>query len=113
MTEPERQNVHTHEHEHDHTNEHSHSHEHTHDHDHEHSHGHPHTTADATSREETLALLAYMVSHNKHHAEELTNLSAGVDGDAALALQKAIALFQEGNQELEAALKLMQQSGTI
>ena len=53
-------------------------------------------------------MLAYMVSHNKHHAQELANLSAGVQGEAAIALQKAIALFQEGNQALETALQLMQ-----
>ncbi|MBR6476971.1 MAG: cobalt transporter [Lachnospiraceae bacterium] len=94
-----------HEHQHDHGHNHGHNHEHDHEHSHEHEHGHDHAEV---SREETLALLAYMVSHNKHHAEELVNLSAGVEGEAALALHKAISLFQEGNQELEAALKLLQ-----
>jgi len=76
-------------------------------HEHEHHHHHDHEHGEV-SKEETLALLAYMVSHNKHHAEELTNLSAGVQGEAAIALQKAISLFQEGNQALETALKLME-----
>ena len=80
---------------------------HHHDHNHEHHH-HDHSHAEVTSKEETLALLAYMVSHNKHHAEELANLSAGVEGEAAAELQKAIALFNEGNVALEATLKLMQ-----
>ena len=77
-------------------------------HEHSHNHHHDHEHGEEVSKEETLALLAYMVSHNKHHAEELTNLSAGVQGEAAIALQKAIALFQEGNQALETALKLME-----
>ena len=80
---------------------------HHHDHNHEHHHHDP-SHAEVTSKEETLALLAYMVSHNKHHAEELANLSAGVEGEAAAELQKAITLFNEGNVALEAALKLMQ-----
>lgn len=83
-----------------------------HEHDHKHEHQHEHAHAEVTSREETLALLSYMVSHNKHHAEELANLAPGVEGEAALALQKAIAFFQAGNQELETALKLMQPNGT-
>ena len=80
---------------------------HHHDHNHEHHH-HDHSHAEVTSKEETLALLAYMVSHNKHHAEELANLSAGVEGEAAAELQKDITLLNEGNVAFEAALKLMQ-----
>ena len=79
-------------------------HEHAH-HDHKH---HEHT-AEGASREETLALLSYMVSHNKHHAEELSDLSAHVSGEARSCLLQAIKLFGEGNQELEKALTLMKQ----
>ena len=98
---------HNHELKHEHQRDHAHSHEREHGHEHTRPHDHDHACGEV-SREETLALLAYMVSHNKHHAEELLNLSAGVEGEAALALHKAISLFQEGNQELEAALKLLQ-----
>ena len=43
--------------------------EHTHDHEHPHEHHHGHASA-----EETLALLTYMLGHNRHHAEELHEL---------------------------------------
>ena len=97
------------EHLHDHTQEHSHNHAHDHSHAHSHDHAHDHSHEPAAaSREELLALLSYMVSHNKHHAEELTELAKSVDGEAAEALHKAISLFDEGNEELSRALELMQ-----
>ena len=103
---------HSHEHTHEHTHEHSHehTHEHTHEHSHEHSHEHVHhhgTDEAATSREELLALLSYMVSHNKHHCEEIAELAKSTEGDAALALQNAIHSFEEGNQLLELALETL------
>ena len=90
--------------------DHAHNHEHAHDHnhDHEHAHHHDHALEGATSPEETLALLAYMVSHNKHHAEELEKLAAEIKGEAEFHLQNAIGSFNEGNEELEKALKLLQ-----
>ena len=75
---------------------------------HHHDHHNHHISSGApASREELLALLSYMVSHNKHHAQELSELSAFVDGAAKEALDRAIRLFSEGNQELEAALECM------
>ncbi len=93
--------------------EHSHEH-HTHNHEgghvHDHSHGHDHGAGEGpASREELLALLSYMVSHNKHHAAELAELAQNMDGAAADALQKAILSFSEGNEQLEHALNLMQE----
>ena len=38
---------------------------------HSHEHSHEHT---ASSPEEVLALLKYMLEHNRHHAEELHDL---------------------------------------
>lgn len=97
---PEQNHNQEHDHEHDHDHHHTH-HEHSHDHGHEHAHG------EDISQEETLALLAYMASHNKHHAEELSNLATGIKGEASFHLQNAIGLFNEGNEELEKALNLM------
>ena len=83
---------------------------HTHSHEHAHDHHDHHGAAEApTSKEERLALLAYMVSHNKHHAEELAELAKGTTGAATEALQKAIASFDAGNTQLEIALNLMKE----
>ena len=52
-------------------------HEHEHDHDHAHHchpHSHEHTGDKPMSPEEVLALLNYMLDHNRHHADELHDL---------------------------------------
>jgi len=82
------------------------NHEHT--HSHQHSHEHIHSEAPASSREELLALLSYMVSHNKHHAEELHDLAHDIGGETATLIHKAIDAFSEGNTRLEEALEHMQ-----
>ncbi|MCR5154417.1 MAG: cobalt transporter [Lachnospiraceae bacterium] len=80
-----------------------HHHEHEHDH-HEHSHHHD---GEKTSPEEALALLNYMVGHNKHHAEELHELAHSVSGEAAELLHSALKDYEEGNVKLEKALGLL------
>lgn len=89
----------------------NHSHNHTHSHEHNHGHEHTHTHSGGTdtpdSKEELLALLSYMVSHNKHHAAELEELSKNTTGEAFDLLQKAIASYTEGNRLLEEALSKM------
>lgn len=75
-------------------------HEHIHEHDHEHPHK-PH------SPEETLALLSYMIDHNRHHAEELHELAHSADEEAAGLIHGAVALFNEGNEKLEKALSIL------
>ncbi len=107
------QEVHAHNHDHHARNQevHAHNHDHharnqeVHAHDHDHSaHAHrPHDDA------ELLALLTYMVKHNKHHAEELAELGQSVDGKAAEYLAAAIADFRAGNDKLDLALALLQQ----
>ena len=91
--------------------ENNHSHNHTHSHEHNHGHEHTHTHSGGTdtpdSKEELLALLSYMVSHNKHHAAELEELSKNTTGEAFDLLQKAIASYTEGNRLLEEALSKM------
>ena len=76
--------------------------QHIHDHDHDHSHEHA-----SHSQEETLALLTYMISHNKHHAEELHDLAHSADSEAAALIHEAVALFDTGNEKLEKALNIM------
>lgn len=75
-----------------------HIHDHHHDHDH---HGH-------TSPEESLALLNYMLGHNRHHAEELHELAHGLDGEAAQLIHDAVVDFELGNEKLAEALQILQ-----
>lgn len=85
-------------HEHDH--DHDHDHVHPHDHAHTHSHGHH-------SPEEALALLTYMLGHNRHHAQELHELAHDVDGEAQQLLHDAVVDFTLGNEKLEEALRIL------
>ena len=76
--------------------------EHTHDHDHHHHQGH-------ASPEESLALLTYMLGHNRHHAEELHELAHGMDGEAAQLIHDAVVDFELGNEKLAEALHILQE----
>ena len=96
----------SHDHEHTHTDGTTHTHPHTHDHGHEQEHAHTHTH-DHHSPEEALALLAYMVQHNRHHAEELHELAHSMDDEAAQLIHDAILDFDLGNEKLDEALKLL------
>lgn len=73
---------------------------HTHGHDHGHTHEHH-------SPEETVALLAYMVTHNQHHAEELHELAHSVEGEAAQLLHEAVVDLTVGNEKLAEALRIL------
>lgn len=75
--------------------------EHTHDHHHHHDHSSP---------EETLALLTYMLGHNRHHAEELHDLAHGLDGEASQLIHDAIIDFDLGNEKLAEALHILQEA---
>ena len=70
----------------------------THSHDHDHQHHSP---------EEALALLSYMVQHNRHHAEELHELAHSLEDEPAQLLHDAILDFNLGNEKLDEALKLL------
>lgn len=84
--------------------------EHHHDHDHPHEHTHAHTHGAASSPEETLALLTYMLGHNRHHSEELRELAEGVSDEAARDLiGEAVEALQESNLRLEEALVLLKE----
>ena len=75
-------------------------------HEHDHPHGHAH--GEASSPEETMALLTYMLGHNRHHAEELHELAHGVDSEEARELiHEAVDLLGDSNDKLAAALALL------
>ena len=70
----------------------------THSHDHDHQHHSP---------EEALALLSYMVQHNRHHAEELHELAHSLEDEPAQLIHDAVLDFNLGNEKLDEALKLL------
>lgn len=84
-------------------------HEHDHEHDHEHGHGHCH--ACENTAEETVALLKYMLEHNRHHADELHDLAHGLDGEARELVHAAVIDLENGNDKLARALKLLNGEG--
>ena len=72
-------------------------HEYEHDHDHAHHchpHSHEHTGDKPMSPEEVLALLNYMLDHNRHHADELHDICHALEdegkAEAAAALAEAL-----------------------
>lgn len=79
--------------------------EHTHEH-HEGCGGHNHEMPD-----ENVAILSYMLDHNKHHALELKEIAAhlrevGKD-EAAAQIEKGVEDFEKGNMRLSIALSLV------
>lgn len=85
--------------------------EHTHCHEQGHSHEHCHGCGgchrEETPADKTIALLNYMVDHNRHHVMELEELSEEVDGVAAEKIAKAIETFCAANEQLADALRAM------
>lgn len=104
---------HTHDHSVAHSHEHGHGEGHAHTHDHSHGCGHSHEcgTSCGSSGEcknETVALLSYMLDHNEHHAAELDQMAdnlqkLGMDA-AARQIKDAVSDFQKGNLRLSLAL---------
>ena len=62
----------------------------------------------STKREEAIALLEYMVKHNRHHAEELHDLAHYFDEVSADLLHEAVDKLGESNDLIEQALSLIQ-----
>ena len=75
-------------------------------HDHEHNdHDHHHDQGGGVER--STALLAYMVGHNRSHAEELHELAHQLDGDVADLIHDAVGFFEQGNAKLDEALAML------
>jgi hypothetical protein len=75
-----------------------------HDH-HEHSHS-------AQTKDETLAMLKYMLHHNEHHAEEMHDLGHNLEhlgfNEAAGKVFESVAEYKKGNEILAAALAALE-----
>lgn len=82
-----------------------HIHDHPHTHMDGHSHDHTHPQSAPNDIEQTKALLAYMVDHNEHHAEELANLLDSLPEKAQKRLSMAIGTFEAANVELQDVLE--------
>lgn len=111
---------HTHEHTHENgvTHSHPHSHEQGEDHDHPHGEGcgtHEHCGAcsGGDCKNETVALLTYMLQHNEHHAAELDQMAENLKKlgmeTAARTIKEGVADFQKGNMRLGLALTLVKE----
>ena len=111
-----------HTHQHTHADGVSHTHAHTHDgtegHDHTHNEGQNCSTdcggcQGGDCRNETVALLTYMLQHNEHHAAELDQMAdnlakMGMDA-AAKTIKESVSDFQKGNMRLGLALTLVKE----
>lgn len=90
---------------------HEHEHDHGHPHDHDHCYNHTHEGMDAKNGDETIALLNYMIEHNKHHGEDLHeiyhSLEAAGKKEAADLVHEAMHMYDHGNEKLAEALKLI------
>lgn len=115
--------AHGHDHDAAHSHEHTHAdgttHTHSHSHDHGEGHGHSHETMNCEHcsggdcKNETVALLTYMLQHNEHHAAELDQMAdnlkkLGLDA-ASKTIKDAVADFQKGNMRLGLALTLVKE----
>lgn len=118
-------------HGHEHTHEHTHADGVTHSHSHEHYAGqeemHEHTHGDSACgghehcgscssgdcKNETVALLTYMLQHNEHHAAELDQMAENLEkmgmSAAAKTIKEGVADFQKGNMRLGLALTLVKE----
>ena len=109
----------SHEHTHEHTHEdgvtksHTHSHAEGDSHCHTHGDGHCGSCENGDCKNETVALLTYMLQHNEHHAAELDQMADNLKklnmDAAAKTIKEAVADFQKGNMRLGLALTLVKE----
>ena len=87
--------------------------EHAHEHAHEHVCGHHHEHGDTPelTPEQALALMSYMLEHNRSHAEELHGVAHALEHqgkpEAAKLVSEAVHYFGHCNDRLEEALRLV------
>lgn len=85
------------------------AHEHHHHH-HDHDHHHDHTRT--ASPEQGVALLSYMVEHNKSHIQEMLDVAQLFEDEQAHELMhEAAELLEQGNAKLAEALELLKGEG--
>ena len=104
---------HVHTHEDGVTHSHTHSHAEGDNHCHTHGDGHCGSCESGDCKNETVALLTYMLQHNEHHAAELDQMADNLKklnmDAAAKTIKEAVADFQKGNMRLGLALTLVKE----
>lgn len=88
---------------------------HTHEHEHTHEHGNDHCCCGGEHKEpsavENMALLNYMIDHNRHHNEDLHELFHSLEAagkkEAAAVVAEAMHFYDHGTEKLEDALRLL------
>ena len=84
-------------------------------HGHADSHEHTHcgSCESGDCKNETVALLTYMLQHNEHHAAELDQMADNLKklnmDAAARTIKEAVSDFQKGNMRLGLALTLVKE----
>jgi len=68
---------------------------------------HNHTQGEVPE-EELLALLKYMADHNKHHSEELQDLSHSADDKVKILLYEAVKDLESSTEKIYQAIKLLE-----
>jgi len=85
-----------------------------HEHDHEHVHEHSHQNGGFDSVEQAIALMTYMLDHNRHHADELHETCHKLEDmnyiSAAGKLGQALRCYNEGNECLAEALETLKET---
>ena len=104
-------------HECNHEHGHNHDHDHSHDHEHNHSHDHDHSTPDISASKNNqasskdVALLTYMLAHNKQHARELAETGSRLADagfrEASELIEEAIHYFDHANESLDKAVLIL------
>ena len=86
-----------------------------HEHDHAHPHAHPHASKDGAPSQ-TVALLRYMLEHNRSHTEEvkalIPKLVAEGKADIAMMIDSGVESYKDGNDWMAAALKKLEEADT-
>lgn len=84
-------------------------HDHNHDHSHGHSHSHEHTAENLSAADRVKALLAYMISHNGSHMDEIRALAGQVEAtghtELAAIVTECVALYEQIDCNLKEVLQ--------
>ncbi len=72
---------------------------------------HPHH--EVSSPEEAKALLAYMTDHNRHHVEELLELSSALPEEIQIMVKEAADTLGKGTDQLQEALQKLKESEDV
>ena len=73
------------------------------------NHNHEHINGENLSKEEAVAMLKYMAEHNRHHAQELHELSHALGDSVSGLLHKAVDELKDSAALIEKALEIAEE----